>query len=102
MTDAHDPFGLAVLTQAHRVVLLAQAAGALSIGAPVPTEAASFLGQALIDWLERGGDLTRDHLRVAAVRGSHRTPHVIARALRVAGRQAEGAAHVTLRFPHRR
>ena len=67
------------LSREGRIGLLVTAARALCEGAPIPTDAARYLGGALLDWLDRGGRLEHDHLRVVAPAGSHRTPSAIVR-----------------------
>jgi hypothetical protein len=58
--------------------MLLVAAAALRTGQLVPKDAAKYLADALTEWFELGGDLERDHLRVAAEPGSHTTPRVVA------------------------
>lgn len=45
---------------------------------PAPSASALFLAAAIREWLTHGGRLERDYLRVAAPRGSHHQPHVLA------------------------
>jgi hypothetical protein len=66
-------------TREDLVALLLEAANALQAGEPVPVAAARYLGRALAGWLADGGDLERDHLRVGAIAGSHRTAMALAR-----------------------
>lgn len=76
-----DPWGRplvepAELDRAERVELLVQAARALAAGRVPARYAASYLGQALLDWLTDGGDLER-WLGVRPERGSRRRPQAI-------------------------
>lgn len=61
-----------------RVALIAEAAQALSDSR---TPAGAFVGGALMQWLEEGGDLARDFLRVVIPK-SHRTAAAIWREIR--------------------
>lgn len=76
-----------------RVALIAEAARALLDDKMPSLEAAQFLGGALLAWLERGGSLERDYLKVAAKAGSHHTPAALWQALPETGssRGAPGA-----------
>jgi hypothetical protein len=60
----------------HRVKLLGEAAQALLRGELPAVEARLFLGGALASWLERGGKLEKDYLRVVKPK-SHVTPAVV-------------------------
>lgn len=62
-------------TQRGRVALLAEAAARLCDSR---NEAERFLGSAIRAFLMRGGDLVRDHLRIAAERGKKDTPQRVA------------------------
>lgn len=44
-----------------------------------------FLASAVSAWLEKGGNLERDYLRMKGKAGSHTTPAAIARTLRHLG-----------------
>jgi hypothetical protein len=79
-----------------RVRLLLTAATALRDGRPVPVVAGKFLGTALCEWLQSGGDLEREHLQVKARRGSHRTPTAIAIDVASGTAGADGAIAFTL------
>jgi hypothetical protein len=65
-----------------RVALLGEAAQALLDGRMPDDEARLFLAGALTAWLQRGGSLERDFLRVVKAK-SHRTPSAIWRDLTV-------------------
>lgn len=67
-----------------RVALIAEAARVLSDSR---TPAGAFVGSALAQWLEEGGDLARDFLRVVRPK-SHRTAAAIWREIR-----GDAAAH---------
>ena len=79
----HDPFDRSRLpigfTREDRIRLLAEFRSAVLEGRPPPAEAAMFLASALDGYLQHGGDLARDFLRITPPRGSHRTPRAIAR-----------------------
>ena len=92
----HDPFGRSVLpaelrehldaqaaadAREQRVRLFGQCCDALLAGEPVPIEARLFVGGAGRAWLEGGGDLVKDYLRLRPVRGSHATPSSLWRRL---------------------
>jgi hypothetical protein len=53
-------------------------------------EARLFVASACDAYLQRGGNLTRDHLRISGPRGSHHTPAALAAALHRDERQADG------------
>jgi hypothetical protein len=80
-----DPFGRSRLpgdfSREGRVALLKDAVAALMRGEMPSPEARLFLAGGVSSWLEEGGDLIRDCWRIAAPRGSHRRPEVIAREL---------------------
>jgi hypothetical protein len=73
-----DLFGRARLphdfSREDRVRLLGEACEALLRGQLPSVEARLFLGGALNAWLQRGGSLERDFLRVTGKAGSHHTP----------------------------
>lgn len=69
-------------TREGRVLLLSSAAEALLEGAMPTREAATFLGAALLAYLEQGGHLTREYLKIDAPQGSHHTADVIWRSAR--------------------
>jgi hypothetical protein len=69
----HPP---ATFDRAGRVRLIGEAAQALLAGRVPSLEASMFLGGALAAWLETGGDLARDYLRVVKAK-SHHTPAYI-------------------------
>lgn len=48
---------------------------------PASPEEALYVAGAVSTWLRDGGDLVRDHLRIAPPRGSHRTASAIWRGL---------------------
>lgn len=77
----NDPFdrGRAprAVTREGRVSLLRELAEDLLIGRASRPEVRLFAGRALTAWLRSGGDLVRDHWKVAAPRGSHLQPHRI-------------------------
>ncbi len=82
-----DPFGRTALPFEHldrdqRLALFVACAWALQEGRPVGEIAGRYMGQAFLRWLEVGGDLERDHLKIAAPRGSKLTPQ---RLYRLAG-----------------
>lgn len=59
--------------RAGRARMLHAAGTALANGEIPDPEAAQFLSTAILAWLEAGGSLERDHLQLAAPRGSHYT-----------------------------
>jgi hypothetical protein len=63
----------ASLDRAGRVRLLGEFADAALSGREPSRASVLFIAGAISAWLARGGDLSRDYLRVAQ-RGSHRTP----------------------------
>jgi hypothetical protein len=72
-------------------MLVGQAAEALMHGRLPDAPARLFLAGALWAWLQRGGSLEGDYLRVTAPAGSHHTPAVLwARSSR--GATAEAAS----------
>lgn len=81
----HDPFNRARLpadfSREGRVALLTHAFEALMRGELPSVEARMFLAGGGVSWLREGGDLVRDYWRVAAPRGSHKRPEVLARQL---------------------
>jgi hypothetical protein len=89
-------------TREGRIRLLLAATAALRDGRRVPRDAACFLATALCNWLEEGGSLERDHLRVSAKAGSHVTPRRIALQLQTRTVTDGTAAGKTLRFPSSR
>ena len=77
----NDPFGRCStgskadlgLTREDRVRLLGEAAHALARN-EMPSDAArKFLADGLLNWLEQGGSLTRDHFRTSGPQGSTAT-----------------------------
>ena len=66
-------------TREGRVSLLAECADALMRGELPSREAALWLGGGLSAWLETGSGSLDRHLRIAAPRGSHHKPQVLAR-----------------------
>jgi len=62
--------------RARRVRLIDKVGQALLRGEMPERGAALFVGGALLSWLENGGDLARDYLKVIKPK-SHRTPSVI-------------------------
>ena len=80
-----DPFNRSRLpgdfSREGRVSLLHEAFSALMRGELPSPEARMFLAGGGASWLREGGDLVRDYWRVAAPRGSHRRPEVVAREL---------------------
>lgn len=79
------------LSREGRVQLLGQLAKALLSDKRPDRDAALFLAGALLAWLEHGGDLERDYLRVSATAGSHRTPAAIWEALQRSSRGGPGS-----------
>jgi hypothetical protein len=75
----------AALTREGRVRLLGEAFEALLDGRTPSREAALFLGGAGMAWLQTGGDLARDYLKVVKPK-SHRTPTAI-------WREVQASAH---------
>lgn len=69
------------LSREGRIRMLGELAHALLAGDQPDRSAALFLGGALIAWLEHGGSLERDYLRVSARAGSHQTAASIWRGL---------------------
>lgn len=65
-----------------RMQMLIDFTDALMAGRMPSREVRLFVAGSFDAWLENGGHLTRDFLRVDAVRGSQETPRVIARRLR--------------------
>ena len=93
----HDPFGRSSgpprgLTREDRVLLLQETAEALLEGRLPDADARLYTAAALLSWLERGGDLERDHLKVCAPVGSHRTPASIMRSRKRNRHPDEGEA----------
>lgn len=80
LADAWGQRAPAALDRAYRVRLLGEFAQALLDGREPPREHVLFVCGALSAWLDRGGDLEAEYLRVRQ-RGSHRTPAVIWRSL---------------------
>jgi hypothetical protein len=76
-------------TREDRVRLLGEFAEAVLAGREPDRAAAIFLAGALRAWLERGGSLEGDYLRVHQ-RGSHRTPSAIWREFLI-GDERQGA-----------
>ena len=75
-----DPFGRARLpgdfSREGRVALLGEAFSAL-LGGELPSpEARMFLASAGIAWLQRGGSLERDFLRVTKPKSHHTPAHI--------------------------
>lgn len=64
-------------TREGRIEALGSIATALLEGKALDVKTRVFLGAALLSWLGRGGDLEKDHLKVCAPAGSHRTPALI-------------------------
>lgn len=64
-------------TREGRVLVLGRLAEALLDGRMPDRESATFLGAALLAWLEQGGQLTRDYLKIDAPQGSRITPDII-------------------------
>lgn len=60
-----------------RIKLIGHVAIALMSGKPPERAAALFVAGALQSWLENGGSLERDYLRVTAKSGSHHTPAAV-------------------------
>lgn len=81
----NDPFGRSRLpgdfSREGRIRLLHEAFDALLRGELPSAEARAFLAGGGLAWLREGGDLLKDFWRVAAPRGSHRRPEVVAREL---------------------
>jgi hypothetical protein len=77
-------FGIArpplILDRAGRVSMIGEAAKALLDGQLPSRECAVFLGGALLSWLELGGNLEREYLRVTKAK-SHHTPAAIWRSM---------------------
>lgn len=89
----HDPFHRTParhgFDRADRVRLLAEAADALLRGELPSPAARLYLAGAVAAWLEQGGSLTGQYLRVDAERGSHLTPWALFRRLRGAPEDAD-------------
>lgn len=87
--QAHDPFGRARLpadfNREGRVRLLGELFRDLMAGRPPSREAAMFLGGAGLAWLERGGSLERDYLRVVKPKSRHTAAYL--------WRQCQAEAH---------
>ena len=55
--------------------MVAEVAEALQAGRlPASAEARMFVASAILSYLQSGGSLERDHLRISAPRGSHAIP----------------------------
>ena len=67
--------------RARRVRLIGETAQGLLAGRLPAHDAALFVGGALMSWLENGGSLERDFLKVVKAK-SHRTPRAIWREIR--------------------
>lgn len=93
--SANDPFNRSRLpgdfSREGRVKLLAEAFEALLRGDLPNPEARMFLASAGLAWLQRGGSLERDFLRVIKAK-SHHTPTFIWRRLQSEGDDDEGAS----------
>jgi hypothetical protein len=63
----------AALTREGRIALIGEVGKALLDGRSPSREACMFVGGALLGWLEQGGDLARDFLKVVKAK-SHNTP----------------------------
>lgn len=79
MTGPSDPFGRTAIPVEHwsrdeRVALCAAAAQDMVSGCPLGPIAGRYLGHAILAWLDGGGDLVRDHLRIAPEQGNKLTP----------------------------
>jgi hypothetical protein len=104
--ERNDLFGRSkapsTATREGRVRMLGELAGALLAGNPPDRAAALFLGGALLAWLEHGGSLERDFLKVIKPK-SHRTPRAIWSELRGAvAHQDEGRDSLTAQsYMHR-
>jgi hypothetical protein len=61
----------ATFDRAGRVRLIGEAARALVDGNMPDRDAALFLGGALLAWLESGGDLSRDFLKITKAKSRH-------------------------------
>lgn len=57
-----------------RILALGAAAQSLLAGRPLDSRTAVYLGAALSSWLNSGGSLSRDFLKVDGPAGSHATP----------------------------
>ena len=91
-----DPFGRVTrppgdFSREGRVRLLAEAFEALMRGDLPSPEARMFLASAGMAWLQRGGSLERDYLKVVK-RAIHHTPAAIWRRLQSEGDDDEGAS----------
>lgn len=77
----HDPFNRSQLPTEYdrpgRVRLLRAFALTLLEGKRPNREASLYVGGAIAAWLEQGGDLVGDYLKVSAPPGSHQTPQAI-------------------------
>lgn len=88
LAGARAPRGL---ERADRVRLLGEVAEALLAGRMPDAAARVFVGSAISAWLQSGGDLERDFLRVRQ-RGSHLTPAKLWQSLIGDERQGEDRA----------
>jgi hypothetical protein len=68
---------MATLSREDRVALIGRAARALADGRLPDDQAREFVGNGLLAWLSRGGNLTRDHWRTSGQQGSTHTESVL-------------------------
>ncbi|MFT3804963.1 MAG: hypothetical protein QM766_27560 [Burkholderiaceae bacterium] len=94
------PMLIEPIDREQRVAAIAIVAACLSRGEPAPPALGRFVGRSLAQWLADGGDLARDHLKVAPVRGSRATPSALARRM-FEGKPAAPAGTARASFPHR-
>jgi len=84
-----------LLTREAKVRAIGEVAAALLDGRLASRECALYVGGALASWLEQGGDLSRDFLKITKPK-SHNTPAAIWRELQAQAhadeRQPEGSA----------
>jgi|KBSMisStaDraftv2_1062788.scaffolds.fasta_scaffold804733_1 hypothetical protein len=83
------------VSRAGRVLLVSEVAEQLSRGSLPSPEARMFVASALLAWLSAGGDLVKDHLRIAAPRGSHHRPEVLYRRLLIADERQDDSDRAT-------
>jgi hypothetical protein len=70
------PLAPPTLARPDRVRLIGEAAQALLQGRVVGHDAGQFVGGALLGWLENGGNLQRDYLRVVKGKSHHTATYI--------------------------
>ena len=87
-----------VLDRRGRIRLIGEGAKALLDGRLPGRESALFIGGALLSWLQTGGSLERDFLRVVKAK-SHHTPDVLWRFISDERQATDGSATMAATSP---